>query len=777
MTAIGKTGSGGATRTLIGHSLDVAYATRQMIAAGATRDRFSALVGFELTDVHVDRLAVFAGLHDVGKATCGFQVRVGTIQGVRGGHLAEALAGLRHSKIGRQLGQAMRGEALASWFVNLWAAFEAVIGHHGGPVPMADVETCRATTTTNWSASQRYDPIAEVKALTDILFAAFPNCLGATTPFPDDTRFEHALAGLAMAADWLGSSLPVVGPADRPTDVAATLASLPWTRWHSGASHNAPLGAHIPRAAQLAALTLPLERVAIIEAPTGTGKTEAALVWCSRLVEAKLADGMYFAVPTRSAATELHARISRVMTTAHPHLRGKVVRAVPGDIDTDDSSQTTWAIGSSRKTQAAPIAVGSIDQALLSQIKNRHAWMRSLWLSRLLLVIDEVHASDAYMAELVLRLVDEHTRAGGYVLAMSATLGEVLRAKLEQRPMLPLALAVAQDYPVVSSGPHRMPVAAPTRTVNVQIQHYLSTMASAVRAANTGHAVLWIRSTVTNAIEDWERFRVEGVPTILHHSRYADDDRSWLDGQVLAVIGLEGQRRGVVIVGTQTLEQSLDIDADLLATDACPADVLLQRLGRLYRHRPGTPLAVMIRPENWDAYVGADRHKAFQRWHYVYSPLSVRATVGWVQVRGYIRVPEDVRDLVETATHPDGLAALARAYGPEWQGVEASMGGAALCAQQKARAGLIDRNQHYRHNLVGDRIPTRLGDGTIEVPVTGLVSPFTGQALSSVPIRGTWLSGVPQGTVGTAQGSLIDVDGRRFTYDERGLRPKSNGLR
>ena len=105
---------------------------------------------------------------------------------------------------------------------------------------------------------------------------------------------------------------------------------------------------------------------------------------------------------------------------------------------------------------------------------------------------------------------------------------------------------------------------------------------------------------MANAIDDWEQFRQQGVPVILHHSRYADEDRAWLDAQVLGVIGLGGQRRGVVIVGTQTLEQSLDIDADLLVTDACPADVLLQRLGRLYRHRAGTPLALLIHPEPWE---------------------------------------------------------------------------------------------------------------------------------------------------------------------------------
>jgi CRISPR-associated endonuclease/helicase Cas3 len=256
---------------------------------------------------------------------------------------------------------------------------------------------------------------------------------------------------------------------------------------------------------------------------------------------------------------------------------------------------------------------------------------------------------------------------------------------------------------------------------------------------------------------------------LLHHSRFADDDRSYLDGQVLDVIGRRGQRRGVVIVGTQTVEQSLDIDSDLLVTDACPADVMLQRIGRLYRHRPGTPTAILIDPGNWDLYVGAARFGAAQKWHYVYSPLIVRATIEWAARRGLIRVPQDVRGLVETATHPEALAQAAAAYGSAWQSEEARLGAAALVARQQANAGLIDLSRHYRDNQVNGRTPTRIGDGTIEVPVYGLISPFTGWPLTSVPIRANWLSGVPPGTLGGATGAMIDVGGQRFTYDVRGL--------
>ena len=157
-----------------------------------------------------------------------------------------------------------------------------------------------------------------------------------------------------------------------------------------------------------------------------------------------------------------------------------------------------------------------------------------------------------------------------------------------------------------------------------------------------------------------------------------------------------------------------------------------------------------------------------KKWHYVYSPLVVRATNEWIAPRGLIRVPQDVRDLVETATHPEALARAAAAYGSAWQSEEARLSAAALIAQQQANAGLIDLSRHYRYSQVNGRTPTRIGDGTIEVPVSGLVSPLTGQALASVPIRGNWLTGVPPGTAGVTMG-MIDVGGRRFSYDVRGL--------
>src|SRR5215203_6203551 len=137
-------------------------------------------------------------------------------------------------------------------------------------------------------------------------------------------------------------------------------------------------------------------------------------------------------------------------------------------------------------------------------------------------------------------------------------------------------------------------------------------------------------------------------------------DRRWLDQRLLQIFGTRGQRIGIIAVTTQTAEQSLDIDADLLITDACPADVLLQRLGRLHRHRVGTrPTAVMIDPGPLDSYLtsqGQVRGRRGQGWPWVYQNLlSVRATLNWLQERKQITVPDDCRILVERATHADYL--------------------------------------------------------------------------------------------------------------------------
>src|SRR5262249_47568881 len=229
--------------------------------------------------------------------------------------------------------------AICADLINKWCddprgVLYAIFCHHGEPVAQVRIDAATAALTQQWMTASSYDPVSEIDALTKALLSAFRMSLGEAVPFPEATRFEHVLAGLVMTADWMGSDTrfhPLAGSDSRPDAAISLLDATRWSGWHSGSEPQAILGKYRPRGVQRSLLELPLtEHLVIVEAPTGSGKTEAALIWTDRLVAAGLVDGMYFAVPTRSAATELHDRISKVVGRVHGSLLGRVIRAVPG---------------------------------------------------------------------------------------------------------------------------------------------------------------------------------------------------------------------------------------------------------------------------------------------------------------------------------------------------------------------------------------------------------------------------------------------------------------
>jgi CRISPR-associated endonuclease/helicase Cas3 len=742
------------------------------------RQRLNVAFETELTDTHLDRLAVLAGLHDLGKALKGFQDKLEDTPLTSRGHVVEALAVLANSAQARE---AIGLLILSEWFERTTDALYVAICHHGEPIGDERIRPHIAV-VDQLLARTRYghEPIVEIRRLRDMITSHFPLAAQSVPRLRFTPAAQHLFAGILMAADWMASGFAFTpgAPEALASDV---LDRTVWTGWHSGAPAQDLLEGREPRPAQLGTLELPLdERLVILEAPTGSGKTEAALIWASRLVEAGHIDGLYFAVPTRSAATELHARIGRLMSTMHPALKGKIVRALPGLLDTDNSvpdyPAETWAVAAPKRTFAAPIAVGTIDQALLSIVRARHAWMRAAFLARHLLVVDEVHASDPYMAGLTRGLVERHLALGGRALAMSATLGETARAILMGDTRRGFNEAIAAPYPSIRSASvdRALPTTA-SRTIDAIIENFETAFTRARMAAASDLSVLWIRSTVVDAVADFAAFETSGVPALLHHSRYAIEDRTWLDGRLLEIFGLNGARRGIVAVTTQTAEQSLDIDADLLITDACPADVFLQRLGRLHRHRTGTrPLAILIDPGPLDRYLLPDG-KVFGRpgqgWPWVYrNLLSVSSTLDWVRASGSVVVPDDCRQLVERATHADHLRQRARLLGSSWENLWGRLFDDAAMQAQLAEANLVDWTRPYRDALVNEWLPTRLGDGTVAVAVVNLNSPFTNEALEGVPVPGRWLGGVPlpDSPINASEGRLR-VGSIDLAYDRFGV--------
>ena len=379
------------------------------------------------------------------------------------------------------------------------------------------------------------------------------------------------------------------------------------------------------------------------------------------------------------------------------------------DHPADEIAHKRWVAESPKRFLAATIAVGTIDQALLGALKVRHAHMRHALLARSMLVVDEVHASDAYMTVLLEKLLQAQLKTGGHALLLSATLGATARTRYldignsKKSIQLTLNDACAVAYPAIS---YRAAAEEQLRQVTGNPQqktiHWETVDAmddpvrvakSAALAASNGARVLVVRNTVPVAVATLKAleqlvleqggnwlFKVNGVSTI-HHSRYSRQDRPLLDQAVENQLGKHrADLSGRIIIGTQTLEQSLDIDADLLISDLCPMDVLLQRIGRLHRHdrpdaeRPASfrlPQILVLTPANHDLSPMLKRARnGIGRLHDgggVYTDLRIiEATRRLIRAQPSRQIPADNRLLVEHATHPYALLAIENELGGDW---------------------------------------------------------------------------------------------------------------
>ncbi len=725
---------GPAWHPLVDHCTDVACVLEALLRQPTINHRLAHAGGIErLDDVQVAQLCYLSFLHDLGKCSLGFRAKAVPELGSTCGHLS-ALRPLWHE--GPEFAallQAIDADQLNSWAGNAAGPLLlAVFAHHGRTPELGYSKGSDAGLLAAWTDRQR-EPLRRLEELAAAGRRIFAIAFDSGTPqLPAAPAFQHLFAGLLMLADWLGSSdeperFPFTEAGGRPREAFARRRAPEVLRTIGLASPAPPAALprfedqfpFSPRGAQRAMdqLQLPDERgsVVLLESETGSGKTEAALRWASRLIDAGLVDGCFFAVPLRSAAAQLHRRMQGWLDQTYGRGIVEALLAVPGyfrmgeaegsalpdfrvqwtDDETTDRRHTRWAAEHPKRYAAASFAVGTIDQALLGVLQVRHAHLRAACLARHLLVIDEVHASDAYMTALTERLLALFRVCGGHVLLMSATLGGEARARLVDRRPRPEAFdaCVALPYPRIgASHTDSVDIEPDERTKRVEVLPLpfmgdaAGVAACGAEAVAAGARVLILRNTVRAAIETQAAleealtlghaalFRVgsDQVAT-LHHGRFAAEDRRLLDEAVERRFGKDSKAGPAVIVATQTLEQSLDVDSDLLITDLCPADVLLQRIGRLHRHPrsrpPGYEVArcLLLGPKVGDltsrlrlAEDGIGPERAYD------NVLAVEATRQLVGAGARWVIPADNRRLVEEGTHPERLLAIARGRGTPW---------------------------------------------------------------------------------------------------------------
>lgn len=712
------------------HALDVAAVGYEYLAINQRLRCFLAHALGVPEETLMQWIGFFLSLHDIGKFAEAFQGQQPSLFQRLQGRQGHAGYKIRHDTLGywawlewlapltsREDWLGLGINARSYRCLTPWVC--AVTGHHGQPPE--DNAQSQLQLLSAFPASDR-QALIEFARVAHTVF--WDKSAPSVIPSPQAEALKQAswwLAGLTVLADWLGSNrnyflfrrdpIPLT---DYWRDARATAqralresGALP-----SQSRPPQPFSALFPKLAQLQAT--PLQHLAdhlplvvapqlfVLEDLTGSGKTEAALCLAHRLLAARSGDGLYFALPTMATANAMYRRV----TTIYPHLflpdaspslvlahsARKLVdpfrQSIPTSVEDDypqDGQEAVpagvrcaaWLADNRKKALLAPIGVGTIDQALLAILPARHQCLRLAGLFGKVLLVDEVHANDAYMHRLLCALLEFHAAAGGCAILLSATLPRKMRQELAdafQRGNSGKPVALTKpSYPllthITASGGYEYPVATqPSRRRRVAVRRLdawevLLTMV--VEAAQAGHCVCWVRNTVADAREAYQALveRWSSAKLDLFHARFAMGDRLAMEEQVLQYFGPDStaqDRQGRILVATQVVEQSLDLDFDVLVSDLAPIDLLIQRAGRLCRHprnREGnrtnteerdTPCLWLYGPAP-DDEVPANWYRALlPRASFVYSnPAQLWRSARLLENRGGFTLPDEARELIE----------------------------------------------------------------------------------------------------------------------------------
>lgn len=719
-------------------------AVLHMLDVGAVAERLIAPFGIE--PGLRDALVLLVALHDLGKISDSFRAMIehGVAQSYRHWQLSEALFFAHDAALAAQLG----GDPLQRV-----ALYAAVAGHHGKPSDLVLGEPgcpSRNLRTVLRHVGSGLEPAGKVIAAFCSLWRRAS--LESLAPGAATTTLSWWLPGLCAAADWVGSNTRWFAPkagqppladylaeARRAAARAVAEAGLQGSPVQSGRTFDFALR---PMQSACALVDLPDgPLLAVIEDETGAGKTEAALLLAHRMARAGKGRGLYFALPTMATADAMFARardaVGRIFTAPRLTLaHGRAGLSVPfRDLPTegapgeDAPSCTDWLKQSRRRALLADVGVGTVDQALLSVLPVKHQTLRHFGLSSKILIVDEVHEmGEPYIGKELERLLQMHRAAGGSAILLTATLPLDLRARLlaayggtspgPAYPALTVAGIAAGSASVTEFSTETRPVKGPVKVTRIDSAEAAADLMAAQAAR--GAACVWVRNGVDDAIAAVALLQARGVTARLLHARFALTDRKRIEAEVLARAGKDGvDRAGFVLVGTQVLEASLDLDFDVMVSDIAPVAALIQRAGRLWRHMDRRPAASRPVPAPVLHVLSPDPAEVTdERWlqgtlgsgAWVYSLADVWRSARVLFAAGRIEAPQGLRALIEAVHGEDAEdlpGALLRA--------ETEALGKAASARTLALHNLVDLSAGYRDAGRGaDDVtyPTRLGEET-----------------------------------------------------------------
>lgn len=679
---------------LLFHMIDVAFVMQSLWEHSlqpGIKQRLADEMGLSAKNT-IACLSFWAGLHDIGKASPVFQrksetamrelKKLGFIFDI---HAPDAPHGCITTKLIRSMSDRFNA---SKDFID--AMSTALGGHHGTFPTSTEISgiSYRTVGDEQWANAQK--DLAET--LEGIISQGSPLPPGKLP----SNWFFIIFAALTSVADWIGSNdtyfpyqsnmvSPEAYAGESRTRAQNALKNLGWinpqpTTASTNFHHLFP-EINSLRPLQEAAISLPglnqQPSMVLIEAPMGEGKTEAALYLAHHWLAEYSKEGYYVALPTQATSNQMFDRVKSVLRRQYPHTwlnfqlihgasrlheRFQQLRvASVGDENADGIVAAEWFLNKKRSL-LAPFGVGTIDQSLLSVLQTRHFFVRLLGLCNKTVIIDEVHAYDTYMSTLLERMLRWLAALGSPVILLSATLPAERRQALFSAYNGGKELSLPeQPYPRITwlaNGNVSCNAFATSRPYILHLQRTDDAIANVVKIVretiSDGGYVAVICNTVGRAQETYNALSESGFlnekELQLLHSRYPYAQREELEGGALKTFGKNGERNGkAVLVSTQIIEQSLDIDFDLMITDLAPADLVIQRAGRLHRHQHHKRPSSMAQPVLWLRMpeIGSDGMPDFKEAGYVYDKYVLLRSYLSLRACDTIVIPQDIEYIVE----------------------------------------------------------------------------------------------------------------------------------
>jgi CRISPR-associated endonuclease/helicase Cas3 len=695
---IGKTTPDGKNYPLIAHTIDTSSVCELLLNYGVKNYLSNFFENSESIDL-VSTLSFWISLHDIGKATPQFQKKIGA----NNKKLEEY--GLPFINSNDYKSHALDSALiLRSWDRERYARetilsqIAKYIAMHHGTVFVNNDFRCgiKKTGGKEWKKIQ-FDIIEKLYELYS----------------PEDSRainisnhaFYLAFTGFLVYCDWIASmdSFTSFRPnsdniaeyrkeslqkADKALNANAlyNIASLvadSFSSYFKGISTPRKLQSEIISIAEK-----PVPSLTIIEAPTGEGKTEAALYLAVRQQVAQNNRGIYIAMPTMATSNAIYDRFitflksahegkttaSAMLIHSHSRMNESMKQLLANYYNSNESNSNDeeiiapeWFLPSKRSL-LAPYGVGTVDQTFLSILNVRHFFLRLFGLAGKTVVFDEVHAYDSYMSELFLVLLKWLKALKSNVIILSATLPSKLKNEMTIAWGSEDDGAKSINYPLITTvnneGTQQTSYHSEQKRrirLNTFVRDDEKIVSDLVENARAGCDAAYIVNTVGRCQEIFELVRNKSESTeadidiYIFHSRFTFGDRKRIEAEVRGRFGIgKTRKRGAVVIATQVIEQSLDLDFDIMYSDIAPIDLLLQRAGRLHRHnnmRPETaqnPVMNIVMPETDDD--GLPQTNEISK---VYEDIIIYRTYFLLKQYDEWNFPRDYRPLIEGVYDPD----------------------------------------------------------------------------------------------------------------------------